>query len=137
MKAKKVWFDKDNILILTDNNETLCQPLRYYPRLKKATKKQRENYEIGHFGIHWADIDEDVSFESFYYDNEQPCESPVIATFNHLPEINISQFARGIAINPTLMAKYLCADRSPSQKRKKEIEKGLHELGKKLLAVQL
>ena len=69
MKAKKVWFDKNNIFILTDKNETLSQSLKYYPRLKKATKQQRENYETGIFGIHWADIDEDVSYESFYYDN--------------------------------------------------------------------
>lgn len=137
MKAKKVWFDKDSIFILTDKNETLSQSLKYYPRLKKAAKKQRENYEAGLFGIHWKDIDEDVSYESFYYDNAPAEKNSVISVFNSLPEINITQFANSIDINPTLMAKYLCADRNPSLERKKEIEAGLHKLGEELLAVRL
>ena len=30
-------------------------------RLFNATKKQREAFEIGHFGLHWEEIDEDIS----------------------------------------------------------------------------
>ncbi|MFI3322042.1 MAG: DUF2442 domain-containing protein, partial [Rikenellaceae bacterium] len=72
--AKKVWFDKDYIYIETDDKRVLSQPILYYNRLMNATTQQREAYEINSFGIHWEDIDEDVSFESFEYDNSEPTE---------------------------------------------------------------
>jgi hypothetical protein len=31
------------------------------PRLLNAPPKQREAVEIGHFGLHWEDLDEDIS----------------------------------------------------------------------------
>jgi hypothetical protein len=36
-------------------------PLDWYPRLKAATQQQRANYEIMPLGIHWPDLDEDLS----------------------------------------------------------------------------
>ena len=44
---------------------TLPVPLVWYPRLLGATASQRENWKIagGGFGIHWPDIDEDLSTE--------------------------------------------------------------------------
>ncbi|MBS0630137.1 MAG: DUF2442 domain-containing protein [Verrucomicrobia bacterium] len=40
-------------------------PLSWYPKLLKATSKERSNWEIcgGGYGIHWPDIDEDLSTE--------------------------------------------------------------------------
>ena len=39
----------------------IATPLEWYPRLAKASGAQRENYEISPLGIHWPDIDEDLS----------------------------------------------------------------------------
>jgi hypothetical protein len=36
-------------------------PLWWYPRLLRATPQQRPNYEPSPFGIHWPEIDEDLS----------------------------------------------------------------------------
>ena len=36
-------------------------PMAWFPRLLNATPKQREAVEIGRFGLHWEDIDEDIS----------------------------------------------------------------------------
>ena len=44
----------------------------YYRRLQHATPEQREDYEMDDEGIHWYALDEDVSFESFEYDNPKP-----------------------------------------------------------------
>lgn len=54
----------DNALqiVLSDGRE-LSAPLAWFPRLRDATPAQRENWERigrGH-GIHWPDLDEDVS----------------------------------------------------------------------------
>jgi hypothetical protein len=35
-------------------------PLWWYPRLLRATPTQRERFEIGRFGVHWPEIDEEV-----------------------------------------------------------------------------
>jgi hypothetical protein len=40
-------------------------PLRWYPRLMKATAEQRLHWQVcgGGYGIHWPDVDEDLSTE--------------------------------------------------------------------------
>ena len=40
-------------------------PLRWYPRLWNASPAQRERWEVcgGGYGIHWPEIDEDLSTE--------------------------------------------------------------------------
>lgn len=63
--AKKVTFVNGILcLYLTDGRE-IRVPIEFYPRLKKATKKQRKNYKIFGYGtgIHWPEIDEDLSVE--------------------------------------------------------------------------
>jgi len=69
MVAKKLWFADDRIYIETEDGRILWQSILYYQRLKNATDKERDNFELGAFGIHWDDIDEDVSYESFEYPN--------------------------------------------------------------------
>ena len=49
-------------IVLTDGRE-LAAPLAWFPRLRDATPEQRARWELigrGH-GIHWPDVDEDVS----------------------------------------------------------------------------
>ena len=36
-------------------------PLAWFPRLLKATPAQRDKVEISHVGLHWDEIDEDIS----------------------------------------------------------------------------
>jgi hypothetical protein len=53
------------VVILADGRE-LATPLTWFPRLLDATKDQRGNWRLigrGH-GIHWPDIDEDISVAS-------------------------------------------------------------------------
>lgn len=65
VRALKVWFDEDNIWLGLEDGRQVSAPLAFYPRLLNATKEQRENYEfIGPgIGIHWEDLDEDLSVE--------------------------------------------------------------------------
>jgi len=49
-------------LVLSDGRE-LSAPLAWFPRLRDATQAARQNWQpigAGH-GIHWSDIDEDIS----------------------------------------------------------------------------
>lgn len=68
MKILKVWFDDENIYVKIDSGHIIGNPLGWFKRLNNATPEQRENFEIGPFGesLHWEEIDEDVSLESFF-----------------------------------------------------------------------
>ena len=62
-RASKVWFDEDSLWVLLQDGRKLAVPLSYFPRLFKATARQREKYQLsgGGIGIHWDTIDEDIS----------------------------------------------------------------------------
>lgn len=68
----KVWFNEKFVFIETDKGKTWKLPLEEFPRLKNATKKQRANFIVSAFGIHWPDVDEDLSFEGFLYYQPSP-----------------------------------------------------------------
>ena len=70
MSVKEVWFADDRIFIESYNGEKLSQSLKWYPRLAGATEVQRTAFRLSSIGIHWEQLDEDVSFESFRYKNE-------------------------------------------------------------------
>ena len=105
MKAKRVCFEGERIYIETDDGRTLWQLILYYQRLKNATDEQRNDYELGHFGIHWEDIDEDISYESFEYENPEP--TGVSRIFLTHPELNASAVARRLGIQQSLLAQYI------------------------------
>jgi hypothetical protein len=66
--AKHISFDDDNMWVETTDGRKLSVPLVYFPRLKKATNQQKANYVIsgGGIGLHWDDIDEDISVENLF-----------------------------------------------------------------------
>lgn len=66
MKIEKVWFDSDNIYIKTNIGHTIGNPIAWFPRLVNATEKRRADYEISPFGIHWEELDEDLSLKGFF-----------------------------------------------------------------------
>lgn len=131
MKIAKLWFADGRIFIETDKGDTLSQSLKWYPRLESATPAQREAYRLSPMGIHWAEIDEDISFESFTYPNEEP-DNKLAVFFNQHPEINVSKFAQRVGIPRSVFASYLCGAKKPSEQRIKEIENALRDMGKEL-----
>jgi hypothetical protein len=62
-RASKVWCDNENLCVALYDGRQLFVPLVYFPRLLKATPQQRTHYELsgGGTGIHWDEIDEDLS----------------------------------------------------------------------------
>ena len=86
MILTKIWFEDNRIYGLTDDGRTLFQSLLYYKRLMYATDEQRGNYEMDDEGIHWEELDEDISFESFEYEDPEPVG--ISRFFLSHPEIN-------------------------------------------------
>ena len=71
-KVKRVWFADERIFIETAAGEVFSQPMRFFPRLQCATDAQRAAWSQSFFGLHWPAIDEDISFESFRWDDNDP-----------------------------------------------------------------
>lgn len=63
----------ENMLRVTlADGRVIATPLDWYPRLLDATPEQRSNYELGWTGIHWPDIDEDLSVHGMLQGNRPP-----------------------------------------------------------------
>lgn len=56
-------FDDELLHVDLVDGRTVSTPLEWFPSLRDATKAQRENWRLigGGVGIHWEDLDEDVS----------------------------------------------------------------------------
>jgi len=138
MEINKIWFADGFIYAQTDNEKVLRQSLKWYPRLAGATDKQREEYRFSTMGIHWEALDEDISFESFTYEDKEPeNENRLAAFFSSHPEINVTQFANRAGIPRSVFASYLCGVKVPSKQRLKEIEKALHGMAEELSSAVL
>lgn len=135
MTAKKVWFENEKIFILTDEDKVLWQSMLYYQRLMNATPEQRNNFEIGAFGIHWEEIDEDVSFESFLYEQREP--TGVSRLFLTHPELNASAIARRMGMSQSLLAQYIRGTKKPSPEREKAILDEVRTIAKELNSVSV
>jgi hypothetical protein len=60
-----VSFDADRLIVDLMDGRTIAVPLAWYPRLADATAEQRADWQVAGagYGIHWPDIDEDLSVE--------------------------------------------------------------------------
>ena len=63
--ATHVTVTDDALTVELSDGRTISVPLAWYPRLLHATPSQRSNWRRagGGYGIHWPDIDEDLSTE--------------------------------------------------------------------------
>lgn len=133
MKITKIWFENNRIYGLTDDGRTLWQSLLYYRRLLSASDNERNEYEINAFGIRWEKLDEDISFESFEYDDPEPTGISMVL-LSH-PELNLSAIARRMGIQQSLLAAYANGTKKPSKERADEILQTIRSVGRELAAV--
>ncbi len=133
MTLTKFWFKDGRIYGLTDDGRTVWQSLLWYKRLNAATDEQRNEYEMDDEGIHWPSIDEDISFESFGYDNPEP--QGISRVFLTHPELDASAVARRLGISQGLMTQYVNGMRKPSKEREQRILEEIKTIGKELTAV--
>jgi hypothetical protein len=102
----------------------------YYKHLLYATAERRNDYEMSDEGIHWEKLDEDVSFESFEYDDPEPVG--ISKFFLSHPEINASAIARRLGIQQSLFAAYINGTKKPSKEREELILNEIRALGAEL-----
>lgn len=64
----KVKVEKEKIIAMMSDGREVAIPIAWFDRLANATGKQLKNLQIspGGYGIHWPDIDEDISVKAFF-----------------------------------------------------------------------
>jgi hypothetical protein len=64
-RVSNVRPDNDRLTVDLMDGRTITVPLAWYPRLLDVTSAQRQNWEVagGGYGIHWPEVDEDLSTE--------------------------------------------------------------------------
>ena len=132
MKIKEIWFDADYLYGRDEEGKEYKQSLLWYPQLRQANDEERMKYSFGLSGIHWRELDEDISFESFEYEDAEP--SAMQRFFLTHKEINVAEFARRMGMNPTLLRNYINGFKKPSKEREQEILDQIHKLGEELTA---
>lgn len=131
----KVWVDDINVNIQTSDGQIRSEKIADYYRLRNATPEQRQNFEYDNMSIHWSELDEDLSYESFFQPEDEKLKSELYNFFKSFPEINVSKLARRMGISQSLMASYICGVKKPSAERLKEIENAVRNLGQELSTV--
>lgn len=61
ISATEVKFDDDTMWVSLNDGRTLGVPLAWFPRLLLANPADRQKFELSPGGIHWDDLDEDIS----------------------------------------------------------------------------
>jgi Protein of unknown function (DUF2442) len=61
--AKGVRFDEDTMWVELSDGRILGVPLAWFPRLLYGTNEQRIQVRISRHGLHWDELDEDISIE--------------------------------------------------------------------------
>ena len=65
--SQNIWFDKERIFALLNDDKVVGMPLNWIPRLNNATDEQRSKVEYWSNGtwLHWEELDKDISAEGF------------------------------------------------------------------------
>ena len=64
-RAVEVTSTADALRVRLADGREVTVPLEWFPRLRAASPEQRAHYRLigGGVGIHWPDLDEDISVE--------------------------------------------------------------------------
>jgi hypothetical protein len=78
-RVAEVHTTEDELSVRLMDGRTISVPLVWYPRLLNATEEQRKSWRIsgGGYGIHWEDVDEDLSTEGLLRGSPAPAPTLV------------------------------------------------------------
>lgn len=65
-QAERVEVSEDTLTAVLSDGRTISVPLKWYPRLAHATAKERRNWRCTGGGIHWPDLNENLSIEALF-----------------------------------------------------------------------
>lgn len=117
------------IWVKTDDGREACENYADYERLRGATPEQLSDYTADKYGIHWNQLDEDLSFEGFFRPKHH---TTLYDLFLRHPELNASAIARRAGIGQGLFAQYVSGGRRPSDEHMQAIRDAIASAGREL-----
>ena len=114
-KIKNLWFDGNRLYMRSSEGRVFSRPLEAYPE-----------------AVRWEALDADMHISSFYETTEPNESNEVAAMFNRFPWLNVSEVARYLDINKSLLARYIYGISKPSEQRLAQIREALHMFGREL-----
>lgn len=121
---------KGGIKLTAKDGRTALLKFRDSERLRSASPKQRESFRLSFGGLRWDDIDEDLSYDSIFEPQTHPLHGSA-----KLKMLNMSEVARRLGIQQSLMAAYMTGSKKPSTEREKLIREEIRKIGRELLDV--
>ena len=73
-----------------------------------------------------------MHISSFHETSEPNQENEIAKMFKRFPWLNISEVARAIGINKSLLARYIYGISKPSEQRLQQIKEAFHQFGREL-----
>lgn len=61
ISPRSVRFDGDSMWVDLTDGRIIAVPLAWFPRLLNASTEQLAKVELSPFGLHWDELDEDIS----------------------------------------------------------------------------
>ena len=132
--VEKVWLTDTAVWIRTADGKEACEKFAEFPRFRFATPKQRAGFTLSNDGIHWKEIDEDLSFEGFFMGKPS---NPLYDVFIAHPELNASAIARRLGISQSLFAQYVSGTKKPSTERLEAIFETIRSVGRELCSISI
>ena len=76
--AVAVRFTEQRLVVELEDGREISVPLEWFARLREATPEQRQHFRLigGGVGIHWPDIDEDLSVDGLLVVQKRAFEIP-------------------------------------------------------------
>ena len=77
-QVKSAIYQDGHILVTMESAVEIRFPVAANPRLSNGTPQQLNNIEVSPFGLHWPDLDEDLSFRGLLegdYGQSRPCRT--------------------------------------------------------------
>ena len=133
MKITTIWFKEDYLYGRDEEGKVWRQSLLWYPGLREASDEERAQYRFGLDGIHWRNLDEDVSFESFGYEDAEP--TGLQRFFLTHKEVDVDEFARLAGVDASLLRDFVHGFKKPSEEQERRILEHIHKVGSEFLQV--
>lgn len=133
---ESVWLTDNAIWIRTKDGKEAFEKFEDFPRLKWAKGKQRNNFELEYYGIHWPELDEDLSYDGFFYDKSKN-DNRLYSVFLSHPELNASVIARRLGMTQSLMAQYISGAKKISKESEDMILNELRKVGAELQSIHI
>ena len=121
---------KGGILLTAKDGRTALLKFRDSERLRSASAKQRAAFRLSFGGLRWDEIDEDLSYDSIF----EP-QAHLLHGTTKFKSLNMSEVARRLGIQQSLMAAYMNGSKKPSAEREKLIREEIRKIGQELLEI--